>query len=265
MYQTEAQAMRPKSAGSFKFALPALAAAFVLSSVPANAATTYILDRGDMPNHRTLNISGLGNVWAGPILFDGTYGANGPGFVDLVAFCVDIYHHISLGNYSPDLTYTDANALTYDSNVNGQTNHYAGPAGLGVANVTKIGVLANYGTLVAKDILLSGNTKNDRLAAVQGAIWQLASGRNVTGAGLDGLIDNLSGANYQSFFVGNYGPIRSSFTFITPTIYPGARGTQSFVIAAVPEPATWAMMIGGFAAIGAMLRRRRLMSPGVAA
>jgi hypothetical protein len=258
VYQSEAKTMRAKSAGIFKFALPALAAAFVLSSVPANA-TTYILDRGDMPNHRTLNISGLGNVWAGPILFDGTYGANGPAFIDLVAFCVDIYHSITLGNYTPDLTYTDTNALTFDSNSGGQANHYSGPSGLGAANVTKIGVLANYGTLVAKDNSLSSGTKNDRLAAVQGAIWQVASGRNVTGAGLDNLIDNLSGNSYQNFFVGNYGPINSSFKLITPTVYPGVRGTQSFVIA-VPEPATWAMMIGGFATIGAMLRRLRLTS-----
>ncbi len=260
MYQSEARAMRAKTTGIFKFALPALAAAFVLSSVPATAATTYILDRGDMPNHRTLNISGLGNVWAGPILFDGTYGVNGPSFVDLAAFCVDIYHHISLGNYTPDLTYTDANALTYDSNPGGQANHYSGPSGLGAANITKIGALANYGTLVAKDNLLASGTKSDRLAAVQGAIWQVASGRNVTGAGLDGLIDNLSGANYQNFFAGNYGPINTSFKLITPTVYPGVRGTQSFVIAAVPEPATWVMMIGGFGAIGVMLRRRRLTS-----
>ena len=257
MYQSETQAMRPKTAGIFKFALPALAAAFVLSSASASAATTYILDRGDMPNYRTLNISGLGNVWAGPVLFDGTYGVNGPGFVDLVAFCVDIYHHISLGNYTPDLTYTDANALTFDSNSGGQTNHFSGPSGLAAADITKIGVLANYGTKVAKDNLLLSGIKNDRLAAVQGAIWQVASGRNVTGAGLDNLIDNLSGANYQNFFVGNYGPINTSFKLITPTVYPAIRGTQSFVIA-VPEPATWAMMIGGFGAIGAMLRRRRL-------
>lgn len=155
--------MRPKTAGIFKFALPALAAAFVLSSAPASAATTYILDRGDMPNYRTLNISGLGNVRAGPVLFDGTYGANGPGFVDLVAFCVDIYHSISLGNYTPDLTYTDGNALTYDSNPGGQANHYSGPAGLGAANITKIGVLANYGTLVAKDNLLASGTKKTGL------------------------------------------------------------------------------------------------------
>lgn len=256
MYQSEAQTMRPKTAGIFKFALPALAAAFALSSTPASAATTYVLDRGDMPNHRTLNISGLGNVWAGPILFDGSYGVNGPGFVDLVAFCVDIYHSISLGNYTPDLTYTDANALTYDSNSGGQANHYSGPSGLSAANITRIGTLANYGTRVAKDNLLASGTKSDRLAAVQGAIWQLASGRNVTGTGLTNLIDDLSGANYQSFFVGNYGTINSSFKLITPTVYPAIRGTQSFVIA-VPEPATWAMMIGGFGAIGVMLRRRR--------
>ena len=262
MFQSDAKTTGTGFGKLFGFALPALAAAFVISASPANAATTYILDRGDMPNYRTLNISGPGggNFRAGPILFDGTYGVNGPQFFDIVAFCVDIYHSITLGNYTPDKTYTDANALKYDSNPGGQANHFSGPSGYSNADVIKIGTLATYGTFVAKDNSLSASIKNDRLAAVQGAIWQVSSGRDVTGAGLTALIDNLSGANYQSFFVNNnYGTIGASFKLITPTVYPAANGNQSFVIA-VPEPATWAMMIMGFAGLGVMLRRQRSLA-----
>jgi len=260
MTQTDEKSTGTGFGKMFGFALPALAAAFVISALPANAATTYILDRGDMPNNRVLNVSGLGNVYAGPILFDGSYGVNGPKFFDIVAFCIDIYHSITLGDYSPDKTYTDANALTYDSNPGGQANHFSGPSGYSNADLTKIGTLATYGTFVARDNSLTAGIKNDRLAAVQGAIWQVSSGRDVTGASLDGLIDNLSGASYQSFFVNNnYGTIGSSFTLITPTFYPAASGNQSFVIA-VPEPATWAMMIMGFAGLGVMLRRQRSLA-----
>jgi hypothetical protein len=34
-------------------------------------------------------------------------------------------------------------------------------------------------------------------------------------------------------------------------------GTMTFSAAAVPEAATWAMMLGGFGMIGAAMRRRR--------
>ena len=36
----------------------------------------------------------------------------------------------------------------------------------------------------------------------------------------------------------------------------GANVSATFTLTAVPEPATWAMMIGGFAVVGAAARRR---------
>jgi hypothetical protein len=42
-------------------------------------------------------------------------------------------------------------------------------------------------------------------------------------------------------------------------------GTSTFAIASVPEPSTWAMMILGFAGIGAMTYRRRKQSVALAA
>ncbi|MDO6416063.1 PEPxxWA-CTERM sorting domain-containing protein [Sphingomonas sp. BIUV-7] len=41
--------------------------------------------------------------------------------------------------------------------------------------------------------------------------------------------------------------------------------SQVSTIASVPEPATWAMMVGGFGLIGSMMRRRRSTSQGVSA
>ncbi len=40
-------------------------------------------------------------------------------------------------------------------------------------------------------------------------------------------------------------------------------GTLSFAMTAMPEPASWAMMIVGFGGIGAMLRRRRREGPDI--
>jgi len=72
------------------------------------------------------------------------------------------------------------------------------------------------------------------------------------------VIDELSGLTYANYITG-YGTIGDKTTFITPTNYPNRSGTQSFLFAgmAVPEPASWAMMIGGMGLVGAVLRRRR--------
>jgi hypothetical protein len=47
-------------------------------------------------------------------------------------------------------------------------------------------------------------------------------------------------------------------TFTGTYLIGGATGSATFNITAVPEPATWALMIGGFGLIGGAARRRRL-------
>lgn len=254
MFQFDTVSLGGLAKGVLKTAIPALALSLALNSTAM--ATTYVIDRGDMPNKRTLNIQGIGNVYAGPFLFDGTYGVGGNPFVDILAFCVDVYHHISIGNYSPDLVYTDTVPLTFDSNNGGQANHFSGPTGYNATSLARIGQLVNYGTLSFNDATLVGVAKDKRLAAVQGAIWEVASGRNVTGDGLNATIDSLAAGQFGSA----YGTISSNYTFITPQgQYPTSRGTQSFAFAApAPEPGTWALMIVGFGLAGAMLRRSRL-------
>ena len=69
-----------------------------------------------------------------------------------------------------------------------------------------------------------------------------------------GLIVTSSGQNYYGFvystntIINSYGFESSPNTAITAT---------TAVPAAVPEPATWAMMILGFAVVGAAMRRRK--------
>ena len=230
-------------------------------AAPAGATNVTILD-GQMNNPLTVNIAGIGNVLDAPITFHTIYGATPK---TILAWCVDVLHHISLGDYNPDLSYTDTNV--FDPSYPFTTN-----PSLTAAQVTQIDTLVNYGTAVYNDGSLTAVDKQFKVGAAQGAIWKLVSHNNVTlvtGNNADatyfnGLVTGLAGANYLNVATG-YGTLSSAVTFITPTIYPAAAGTQSFLFASptptttggVPEPGTWVMMIGGFGAAGAMLRRRR--------
>lgn len=63
-------------------------------------------------------------------------------------------------------------------------------------------------------------------------------------------IDLVANGPYPTKFTGAYGLHLEGEDFIET-------GAGSFVFGAVPEPATWAMMLAGFGLIGATLRRRR--------
>lgn len=285
----------------------AFGASLAISATAANA-TTVVLDVGSMDHARTVNISGLGSVYAAPMQFKASYGGQA---TSLLAWCVDVYHHISVANYAPDLTYTDTSTISTDFNGKALEN----------GDVLKIGLLANYGQSLfdtapvapaaftekqpkrsdfpagsagtaAYNAAKSGydarksaynqalaqynaavDARYMRLAAVQSAIWQVASNRDVTStnhdATFDQLVDNLSGAHLTNYFFGGDGSYDYGITLITPVQqYGGKYGktplalTQSFVFAtgAVPEPSTWALLILGFGGAGAMLRRQRKLA-----
>jgi len=289
----------------------AFGAALAASAAGAQAATV-VLDKGTMDHARTVNISGLGAVYAAPMQFATIYDGAPK---SLVAWCVDVYHSITAKDYAPNLQYTDTATLSTDFN---------GKA-LDDGDVRKIGLLANYGQALFDDLPVApppftevapkrsdfpagsaGTTaynnakaaynarkaaatqavadynaavaaRYTRLSAVQGAIWQVASNRNVTStnhdAAFDLLVDNLSGANLTDYFYNGLGDGDFGFTLITPVQqYGGKYGktplslTQSFVFAtgAVPEPTTWALMILGFGATGAALRHKRRASAALA-
>ena len=237
----------------------AMAAAMACGS--AASAATVSITNGQMSNPLVVNLSGSaynGTVYDGAMQFTTTINGKAD---NIIAFCVDVYHEISFGPYTP--------ALQYQTNTFTTNSAPTSPTVLTSSQILQIDKLVNYGTDLQNDGSLSASTKSYDVAAVQGAIWQVVSGEDVTlasgwsqNAGVNAanfnlLVDNLSGANYANYMTG-YGAIGSSTTFITPVNYPNASGTQSFLFAGgVPEPASWAMMIAGIGLVGGVLRHRR--------
>lgn len=286
---------------TFKAAASAIAVAASLAAASAAHAGTVFLDVGRIDHGRSVTIQGIGSTLAGPLQFDAFSNSKK---ISLLAWCVDVYHRITLGDYKPDLEYVDTTPHTTD---------FAGHA-LDAGDTLKVGLLVNYGLDLFNDVptappafTMVKPTRNQfpagsagnaqyaaalgvyntakaaynaqvtaynarvsdrymRLAAVQSAIWQVTSNRNVYSnngdAAFDALVDNLSGASLQNYFVGGYGPQGHAYHLITPVQTYDSRGrakplTQSFAVADVPEPATWGLMILGFGLAGATLRRRR--------
>lgn len=255
-------------------AIPALVLAFGLAAASEGHATTqYFLQKTNMNTARTGYISGPAvneNAYMAPVAFTafrGTGATPQTGALsapfNLIGFCVDIFHDISLGTVN--LKYNDAYDLTTNSKYITNTP-WAGATPLSTAQVIQVGRLVNYGSKIYKSVGPVTNDKLNRMSAVQGAIWQVinpnymvrSSNSNLTiRNAVNSYINTYSGANYYASLTG-YGAVKSGITFLSETNKYGKRTAhQSFAFATVPEPATWAVMIIGFGLTGAMLRRSR--------
>jgi hypothetical protein len=243
----------------------ALAAAVAWGS-GASATQVYISD-GQMDHPLIVQLAGAnynGDVYDGAMQFKTTFGST-PN-VDLIAFCVDIFHDINFGPYSPSLPYQTTVPFTTDSRPSpGAADQ------LSSTQIEQIDRLVNYGTEVQKDGSLSTSDKSFTVGAVQGAIWEIVGGETVTLAtggwsqnnGVDAtsfntLVGEFADAgHYADQFDAKYGVIGDSTTFITPVGYPTGP-TQSFLFAgSAPEPSTWLMAVMGIGLLGGALRLRR--------
>lgn len=268
MFQTDlATLLRNPIAGAWKAAAPALALAFGLAFATQGHATAYFLQSASMDTSHTAHIYGPGGsdeyVYIAPIVFKANEGvAPGAPTVNLLSWCVDIFHNISLGEI--DLKYDDGYDLTTDSKYLTSTP-FSGGGTLTADQIEHAARLINYGTLVYNFGVMNANWTN-MLAGIQGAIWQVINGPAYTVVGdnadLNDYISIFTGSGYKAHLTG-YGPVSANIAMITETgLYGTLAAHQSFGFA-IPEPGTWALMITGFGFAGAMLRRerRRVLAP----
>jgi hypothetical protein len=242
---------------ALKAAVPALAFAFGLAAASASHATAIFLNGVSYDKTNTAQLSGPtnSNVYMTPQVFKANYGTTASiSTFDLMVFCVDIFHWSGT-----NLAYDDN--LTLTSNSGSGANFDT----LDQGQIDQVGYLTNYGAkLYATNPTLNVN----KLAAVQGAIWKVVNRDTTTplvltasNSAVGTIVNNLAGASYLTHITSDVGAVSKNITFIKETAnYGQANSHQAFVFAAVPEPATWAMMIMGFAGLGVMLRRQRSLA-----
>jgi hypothetical protein len=191
----------------------------------------------------------------------------------LYAWCVDVFHEIYVpieNAYNPPgyLNYTYTPLLTDNSAAASGDG-----ATLSSTTIAQIGALVNYG-----DSLIAAGTAPDldkQVAAVQEAIWQIEYNGDTTSASSAysfAPVDS-SGAT-TTYFDDDIAYAEANP--VPGTVYeivPQDGRTQSFAVGdalppmtgptgggatgAVPEPATWGLMLIGLGTIGAGIRLRR--------
>jgi len=80
----------------------------------------------------------------------------------------------------------------------------------------------------------------------------------------NGVVENSARLNFPFVMGGNFDPNANDTYRVTLTVTGLSGGTQSFStlaqvgsgVGAVPEPASWALMVGGFGLVGGAMRRR---------
>jgi PEP-CTERM motif len=203
-----------------------LAVSFLVASALTAPASAVTVVKYTMPSKVKAHISGPGGVNAtvwmglGILTFDDHSTKE--------VFCIDPWHTITLGTFSPVLNY-----------VLGDAHAGLGVNSPGIGTLKEIQYLTNYGV----------NSNNPFIEwAVQGAIW---TKEGFTISEVDpGLLSKIGELAAWTNQVG-YSP-KGYFSTDNPT-------RQSFQTA-VPEPASWALMIAGFGLVGGSLRRRRMIT-----
>ncbi len=139
-----------------------------------------------------------------------------------------------------DFAYTDVNVGDYGY---GNGTNYAGSyVGVGFASPGSF-TLGFEGAQRYFGLLITSSDPTNALTFYSGetAVFSYAVG------------SNFSGSSFVNFAFGS-----QSFDSVVFTAGPGTGfESDNHTIAAVPEPATWALMIGGFGLVGGTLRRRR--------
>ena len=204
----------------------AFAGTFSVAAALAGAApaTTLIVTDVQIDSGTTLSVPGHGAEITTAIILNG----------NLIVFCDDLEHNVNIGG-GQNLSY-HTGLVMFDGAGN--------PISEDLSN--RLGQLAKLGVALAG----SGDADvHDDLTAVQAAIWSLEYGVTIVSP------DAETNGEIASFMA----VTDNGSGWATGLISDD--GHQSFLLGGgVPEPATWALMIGGFGLAGASLRRRRALA-----
>jgi hypothetical protein len=162
--------------------------------------------------------------------------------------------------------------LGYNLTLNGLTGVFDGSDGL-VPNIAAPppGTTSNYLAIQTGGSATLDSVKP--LSALSVYIGSPDSYNSIRFIGLNGFDVTLSGAALaDGAFNGNQSVgRRMTYDFgadrVTQVIFSSSGNSfelDNIAVSAVPEPATWAMMIAGFGLMGSALRRRRQLAPVVA-
>jgi hypothetical protein len=206
----------------------------------ANATDIGVTNVGFVGESASLsgNIYNNGGVNTGLIILTTTAGT-------LPVFCIDLFHTINIGSYNPALPYTTGTIVADSS---------SSPPGTGGNPLNppvpgEIQALVNLGSAYFS----KGTGTNDIYAALQGAIWTIEYNTNGNNLTVD------AGSTVNALIAGDIAYATAHPASYSIALYPGAGGQafgygQGFT--AVPEPASWAMMLAGFAGLGFLGYRR---------
>ncbi|MBX3484732.1 PEPxxWA-CTERM sorting domain-containing protein [Phenylobacterium sp.] len=241
------------------------AAVSLVAATPASATQTIYVEQATMNTTFQANISGVGAVYSNGVTFRvndlGTAATYNYADYYIYGFCIDIFHQITINttlNYTYTSTYGDSDQPLYTNyGPTAPDNELSDAQILAITNLVDTGWLLHQADPSGADTLM-------RTAAIQAAIWQVANPtRTVTVRNNN--LDAGQYAQYQSYFndyvAGNYTVLADANDRVYTITDQGNPAHQTFAIGwpidGVPEPGTWALMILGFGAAGAMLRRQR--------
>lgn len=223
-----------------------IAGAFAAASIIATAAsaapeitiTTVGVGNGD-GQFGTVDISGYGQPWTTPILMTDSTGQT------FVVFCDDLEHDVDVAG-GQSLPY-HFGEVQFDGfgNLLGTMGggSYSGSQYATAEDISnKMGQIADVG----RYDYLGGNLQG--ADAAQAAIWGLEYAQY-------GWTVSASDPVVEADLLADLKVSDNGRGWAEGLIADG--GTQSQIFGAVPEPATWAMMMLGLFGIGAMMRRRR--------
>lgn len=249
------------------FAIAAAAGLMMLSS-NASAQAVIVKNVSFTPGSVTGTLHSPlhnGDTGIGRFEFKGNY-VNGGAAFDFFTYCVDLSKYVSLGNVnytsysvmpiSALSTITAAKANALNALLTNTNPLLAAATGQNAINISAATQLAAWEIMF--ETKPSWSVSN-----MSSAFYVTTPGSSAT-ANTQALKSAKSLANsYLNNIKTNNWTVNNSYQL--QLLYSPSQQTQVFLTPSVPEPATWAMMMIGFGAIGGALRHRRRSATALAA